>query len=322
MPLLRAKQVSVSRRLYCKQLEDRRRKTDLLRRLARDAVTTSGGVAIAVTKSAGCSAEFMPFTVAHAAAALPLRRLKLVWSAFLVGSMAPDFPYVVGNIKYRSLGHDFPGVVLFTLPASFAALWFYHQVIKRPVAELLPLSMQQRLYGQLGEFHFDGVRRMLAITFSIILGIATHLLWDSFTHAYTWPWRHLVWLRSRVGLPSLGSIPMFTFLQYASTLLGLFALAAWILWWYRETTPITGSDSRAPLESRAGLAVVMLAIAVAAGFLRAWGLLGMVPRTVRHWDWFLLNFGVTAIAVAFWELLSYCLIMASRQYAARRLSSV
>ena len=140
--------------------------------------------------------ELMPFTVAHAAAVLPFRRLKPVWSAILVGSMAPDFPYIVGSLKYRSLGHDFPGVLLFTLPASFVVLWFFHIAIKKPMAGLLPVGMQQRLSGQLGEFKFGGVRRTLAITLSIVLGIATHLVWDSFTHAYTWPWRHLVWLRS------------------------------------------------------------------------------------------------------------------------------
>jgi Domain of unknown function (DUF4184) len=87
----------------------------------------------------------MPFTVAHVAAAVPLRRLNLVWSAFVVGSLAPDFPYVIGRVTYRSLGHDFPGVVLFTLPVSFVVLWFFHRVIKKPLAGLLPIGMQQRL---------------------------------------------------------------------------------------------------------------------------------------------------------------------------------
>src|SRR5271169_207911 len=117
----------------------------------------------------------MPLTVAHAAAALPLRRLNLVWSAFLVGSIAPDFPYVVGSIKYRPLGHDFPGVVLFTLPMSFVVLWFFHVAIKRPVAGLLPIAVQQRLDRQLGEFKFGCIARFSSIVFSIILGIATHL---------------------------------------------------------------------------------------------------------------------------------------------------
>jgi Domain of unknown function (DUF4184) len=263
----------------------------------------------------------MPFTVAHAAAALPLRRLNLVWSAFLVGSMAPDFPYVVGSIKYRSLGHDFPGVLLFTLPTSFAALWLYHWAVKRPLAGLLPIGMQQRLSGQLGEFEFGGVTRILAIAFSIILGIATHLLWDSFTHAGTWPWLHFVWLHSWIDLPVAGWTPTYMFMQYASTLLGLFALVMWILLWYRETAPLTGSASLPPPKSRVSLAVIMFAIAVATGLLRGWLFIGMLPRTIHHWDWFMLNFGVTTIAVAFWELFLYCLVTTSRQYSSRRLSS-
>ena len=263
----------------------------------------------------------MPFTVAHAAAALPFRRFNLVWSAFLVGSMAPDFPYVVGNIKYRALGHDFPGVLLFTLPASFAALWFYHYAIKRPIVGLLPIGMQQRLNGELGEFSFAGVRRFLAITFSIILGIATHLLWDSFTHYRTWPWRHFAWLRSWIDLPLTGWTPMTMILQYSSTLLGFMALAVWILLWYRDTAPVAEVASLARLKSRTALALGMFAIALAAGLWRAWMLLGIMPMTLRHWDWFLLNFSVTAIAIAFWELFFYCVIATSRGYASRRLSS-
>ena len=52
----------------------------------------------------------MPFTLSHVAAVLPFRKLNLVWSAFVVGTMAPDFPYIVGNTDNRGLGHEFPGV--------------------------------------------------------------------------------------------------------------------------------------------------------------------------------------------------------------------
>ena len=65
----------------------------------------------------------MPFTVSHAAAVLPFRKLNLVWSAFIIGSMAPDFPYIVGNTDYRAIGHHFPGIIEFTLPAALLALW-------------------------------------------------------------------------------------------------------------------------------------------------------------------------------------------------------
>ena len=188
----------------------------------------------------------MPFTVAHAAAALPFRRLNLVWSAFLVGSMAPDFPYIIGSTRYRALGHDFPGVLLFTLPVSFAALWFYHFALKKPVAGLLPIGMQQRLSGELGEFNFGGARRISAITFSIVFGIATHLLWDSFTHAYTWPWLHFAWLRRWIDLPAAGWMPMFMILQYASTFIGLLALAIWVVAGIARRAGVAHEASHAP----------------------------------------------------------------------------
>src|SRR5271165_6602512 len=110
----------------------------------------------------------MPFTLSYAAAALPLRRLNLVWSAFLVGSMAPDLPYITGN-EYRELGHKLPGVLLFTLPASWIVLWLFHTAIKKPVVGLLPVGMQLRLQDKLGDFQFGGIARRAAIGASLVL---------------------------------------------------------------------------------------------------------------------------------------------------------
>jgi uncharacterized protein DUF4184 len=264
----------------------------------------------------------MPFTVAHVAAALPFRRWNLVWSAFVIGSVAPDFPYVIGSVKYRALGHHFPGVVLFTLPISFVVLWFFHFAIKKPVAGLLPIGVQQRLNGQLDDFKFGGATRILAVAFSIVLGIATHLVWDSFTHTYTWPWHHLPVLQSWIDLPVVGLAPTYMVLQYASTLLGLLALVIWVFLWYRTTEPDGEMALQSPVRSRVSLAVIMFAIAVGMGLMRAWLLIGEMPRTIHNWDWFMLNFGVTAIAAGFWELIVYCLLATSRQYAGSRLRSV
>ncbi len=233
--------------------------------------------------------------------------------------MAPDFPYVIATVEYRSLGHEFPGVLLFTLPVSFAVLWLFHFAIKKPIAGLLPVRMQQRL-GQLGEFKFSGLSRMLAITFSIVLGIATHLVWDAFTHSGTWPWRHLVWLQSQFEMPGAGWMAGYGILQYASTFVGLFALGAWILVWYRHTTPVAAAASTRQFKSRVSLAFIMCAIAAATGVWR--GLMVVsASQFAYHWDRVFLQFGVTAIAVAFWELLLYCLITTSRESSGNRLRS-
>ncbi|HLI62706.1 MAG TPA: DUF4184 family protein [Terriglobales bacterium] len=253
----------------------------------------------------------MPFTVAHAAAVLPLRKLKLVWSAAIIGSMAPDFPYVIGNIEYRDLGHQFPGVLWFTLPASFAALWLFHNMIKRPVIGLLPTGMQERLHRQSGDFKFGPASRFLAILGSISLGIATHLVWDAFTHYNSWPWRHIAWLRGRLSVPFVHHhMPVFSALQYASSVVGMLALAIWVLLWYRSAPTVAAATSRP--RSRFALAVAMLAIAAAVGTLRAVLVVGP-PVSLGRINIFLLISGVTSLAAAFWQLLFYCVLVSSYQ---------
>jgi hypothetical protein len=254
----------------------------------------------------------MPFTLAHPAAAWPLRKLNLVWSAFVVGSMAPDFPYLVGSAEYRRLGHRFPGLAEFTLPASLAALWLFHNVIKRPVVELFPLGVQQRLRGLTGNFSFGGTFRFLAILGSLVLGIATHVVWDAFTHAYTWPWYHFTWLEGWVCVPALGRIPRYAALQYSTSVLGVLLLGVWGLLWYRET-PVTVSAFMEPRsQSRFKLALMMFALAGVAGFLRAHAVIG-APVTPGNFDAFLLIFGLTSLDLAFWQVLLYCVLVSSHQ---------
>jgi membrane-bound metal-dependent hydrolase YbcI (DUF457 family) len=253
----------------------------------------------------------MPFTVSHVAAALPLRRLNLIWSAFVVGSVAPDFPYVLGTTKYRILGHGFPGVLCFTFPASLGVLWLFHVAIKRPVVRLLPAGFEHRLHGQLGAFRFGGPARFAAILFSLTLGLATHLAWDAFTHPFTWPWRRWVWLRSWIHLPLAGDTEIDVVLQYASTLIGLVAIAAWIALWYHRTAP-PAKPLRLQCKGLYGILVLaMLAVAAAVGLVRAVVLTG-TPRNIDDADKFLALLGVTSLAVVFWELLVYSLVMTAR----------
>lgn len=258
-------------------------------------------------------ASQMPFTVSHAAAVLPLRRLNLVWSAFIVGSMAPDFPYIIGNTYFRDLGHQYPGLIEFTIPASLVALWLFHAIIKRPIIQLLPAGVQERLRDQTGDFRFLPARRFLAILGSIMLGIASHLVWDSFTHAYSWPWRHFAFLQSWMVVPIVNHrMPMFGVLQYGSTIVGMLALAIWVWLWYRRS-PVSAEPAPRPRpKSYFGLAVAMFAIAAAAGAIRALVLIGM-PETTARVDGFILVYAVTSLAVAFWQLLLYCVLVSSYQ---------
>ena len=200
----------------------------------------------------------MPFTVSHVAAVLPFRKLNLTWSAFVIGTMAPDFPYVVGTTEYRDFGHVMPGLLLFTVPASLVALWMFHNVLKRPVIGLMPAGIQLRLRDQMAPFPFAGPRRFLAILGSVLLGVATHVVWDSLTHSYTWAYFHIRWLRGFVHVPFIGIMPIHSVSQYTSSIVGLVALAIWVWLWYRRTPVSEGATRQSP-RSRFALGLVMFA---------------------------------------------------------------
>lgn len=227
--------------------------------------------------------------------------------------MAPDFPYITGTETFRDWGHHFPGLLWFTIPATVAALWLFHNIIKRPIIELLPAGMQARLRTQAGDFPFLPASRFLAILGSILFGILTHLVWDAFTHAHSWAWDRFAFMRMWVGVPGLHHrLPLFSVLQYASSVIGMLALAAWIFLWYRRTPLPDEPMSVSSRKSRFGLAIAMFAIAGILGMLRAIVLIG-IPATIGRADTFLFVCGVTSLAVAFWQLLLYCVLVSSHQ---------
>lgn len=160
--------------------------------------------------------EQMPFTLAHPAAILPLRRWRssLPFDALFIGSLAPDFEYMLRLRPSGSFAHSAFGVCLFTAPMALLVLYasrFFLQPRLRAYLGLATPSVVSR----------PGVGDMVAV----LIGIFTHLLWDSFTHSGGYAVRSI----PALGHPVLGSLPGFKVLQYASSLLGLLALLIAVL---------------------------------------------------------------------------------------------
>ncbi len=175
----------------------------------------------------------VPFTLAHTAAALPFRRLRLVPSALIVGTVAPDCEYFLRLGPAGGYGHTPTGALLLSLPLGLAILWMFHALVKEPAASLLPDALQRRL--PMERFSFRGPSRIAWIVASVALGIATHLGWDSFTHRTMWLYWHWPLLQGRFTVQGLGSAPVYKVLQHLSTALGLVVLAVWFARWYRST---------------------------------------------------------------------------------------
>lgn len=213
----------------------------------------------------------MPFTISHAAAAIPFRRTPLIISAVVMGCFVPDFPYLLSLSPHMAIGHTFAGMFVFDLPLAFAALWLFHTFLKRPMLMFLPSGIRSRLTTSVTSFPFRPSKRFWLIVLSILIGSATHLLWDTFTHSNSWIYKHWAFLRGRVTLPVAGGMQMYLLLEYASSIFGLAVVAIWIWLWYRSARPDALPVPRyVDLPQRRAFVAVLPTVAMLGGALRAY----------------------------------------------------
>jgi hypothetical protein len=202
----------------------------------------------------------MPFTVAHAAAAVPLARAlgrRAVLSALVIGSMVPDFWYFLPLHLKRADTHTLGGLFWFCLPVGLATYILYHTLLKQPWLELVPQPLALRL-AACSPGGLPRARWSVVVT-SVALGAASHLLWDALTHDGPFVERALPALDA--ALFSIGPYEAYGYslLQHLSTAAGLTLLAMWLAAWYRSATPLAPAQRRLPR-----IAAVTLLVAVGA----------------------------------------------------------
>ncbi len=227
----------------------------------------------------------MPFTLSHAAASLPFRRLKPVWPALVMGTFAPDLQYFVVISDEDRSGHHFPDVLLIAIPLALLVLWLFEWVVKGPAVELLPRGWQLRLEGKTRPLAFRGWRQCGKIVLWIAVGTLTHLLWDQFTHSHTRTAAYWPLLKTHITLP-FWHTTVAGILQDASTIVGFLALCLWCAAWYRRTSPApaTVATEFSPL-TKLFVVSAMVSVAMSLGYALAWFTLadhfGPVSRSTR-----------------------------------------
>lgn len=174
----------------------------------------------------------MPFTLSHIAVAAPLARRGLILSALVVGSMAPDFLYYLRLTTQGAWGHSMEGICFFTLPFSFLVLWGFHVFVKRPVLRLVPWAHRRRLLPYAGHFAFLPFARFLLILASLLVGIASHLLLDSFTHDYGFLTQKFLFLQANVTLAGGRVMSLCDLLQFVLSFGLLLVMAAQYARWF------------------------------------------------------------------------------------------
>ena len=179
----------------------------------------------------------MPFPLAHPAAVLPLKRYCSRWlnfPALVIGSLVPDAAYVFQSDDISSLSHQLLGSIAFGLPVGFLMLAVLY-VLRLPAVEMLPdpgrrlfLTLCRRPIGPL----------WLAAA-SLMIGISTHVFWDSFTHNDGWIATHLSILQAPLFIFVGRTARVCHLLWYASTFAGVgWLFIAFENWkWSNEPDP-------------------------------------------------------------------------------------
>jgi hypothetical protein len=173
----------------------------------------------------------MPFTISHAAAALPIQRLaggRLRFAAIAIGCGSPDVVFLLHLNAASRFGHTLAGIFSICLPASWICLWLWDRHGRRGVQALLPQGWR------LPPAPTD--TSILWTAAAILLGAASHVTWDAFTHSTDWGVRLFPVLETPVSFASW-SMPWFKVLQHASTVFGL-AVLGFAAWQWSRTQPM------------------------------------------------------------------------------------
>ena len=202
----------------------------------------------------------MPFTISHAAAALPLRRFgkfRLPLAALMIGSMSPDYAYFVPGGFERMETHSIAGLFLFCWPVSLGLWMLFVRVLEPPTTALLPENWRTRFPPS----SRDMTLRVLALaSVAVLLGALTHLVWDAFTHGRTFVTHAFPALKSVAFNVAGYRIRWFYLFQLLSSVIGIAALAIWA--WKQPPGQYPRNMPRAPVSNAMRLRAVFAIVCV------------------------------------------------------------
>ncbi|OLB81139.1 MAG: hypothetical protein AUI14_04590 [Actinobacteria bacterium 13_2_20CM_2_71_6] len=161
----------------------------------------------------------MPATFpSHAAAILPLKLWRPAWFdgvALVIGSTAPDLGYPLVGLVPLPETHSVPALLYWNLPVTLVLCWLVRRSAPGIAVHLPARWFALPDYGALARVR----HRWYVTVSSALIGAASHLLWDGFTHYPPlggWAARRIPAL-STEAYPGW---PWWYVLQHVSTLVG------------------------------------------------------------------------------------------------------
>jgi hypothetical protein len=144
--------------------------------------------------------------------------------------MSPDFEYFFKMSVSSVHSHTIAGLFYFDIPVTVFISLLFHLVVKKNLIHSLPIFLQKK-FQPLLEFNiikFLKEHTWIFLT-SALIGAASHVFWDSFTHNNSYFAQNLA-IYKRIHVPFDGvRYPLFYALQHISTGVGLTIVCVYIL---------------------------------------------------------------------------------------------
>ena len=207
----------------------------------------------------------MPVTPAHAALALPLSRAApaLPLAPLVIGTLSPDFEYLLWLSPTGRFAHSLVGLVVFCVPVSLLAWGMWRAIVRPAFVRLLPPGMA----AMMSEGAKGSPRSVAALAgvgaLAALLGALSHVAWDAFTHANGWAVAHLPVLRGEASLRWPLGVRWYRVLQHASSVVGMAVVVAWGASWVASVP--RPARAFAPGQAARSLGVTLALLGVGAG---------------------------------------------------------
>ena len=164
-------------------------------------------------------------------------------SALVIGAMVPDWPLMFEWGPNYAQTHALWGIPLVCMPMGLLLLLTYELLIRGSLVQLLPRWFRERLVanptraGSVASSQYASAWFWLVAAVAVMIGSASHVMIDSFTHVDRWG-TNLVPALNRTAL-AIGSweVPMYKLLQHGGSALGLPMLLAVFVFWTKRQTP-------------------------------------------------------------------------------------
>ena len=165
----------------------------------------------------------MPLTYfAHQLFVLPLKATRPRWfdgTALCIGSMAPDFAYAFVNTPLGFASHTPWAHLFWSLPVTLLCTRLVRAYLAEPLGAQLPDPIGCEVRALACSRH----PRWISAA-SALLGSASHVFVDSFTHRHGWGYEHFQWLHESVA-PDWQIADV---LQYVGHTVGSLLAALWL----------------------------------------------------------------------------------------------